>query len=82
MNNVDHPEYYQSDGYEAFDVGNAIKYLLRWDKNNGTEDIDKAIWYLEHLRRHLKEKKDKEEKQQKTGPTYDLEFPNGEKNSR
>lgn len=35
-------------GVVAFDIGCAIKYMCRWKKKNGTEDLRKAIWYLEH----------------------------------
>lgn len=35
-------------GVVAFDIGCALKYLCRWSKKNGVEDLRKAIWYLEH----------------------------------
>ena len=35
-------------GVVAFDIGCAIKYMCRWKKKNGKEDLRKAIWYLEH----------------------------------
>lgn len=35
-------------GVVAFDIGCAIKYMCRWKKKNGTEDLRKAIWYLQH----------------------------------
>lgn len=31
----------------SFNLGNAIKYVWRADLKNGTEDLRKAIWYLE-----------------------------------
>lgn len=40
-------------GIEAVDTGNAIKYVLRWHKKNGVQDLKKAIWYLTHLVEHL-----------------------------
>lgn len=40
-------------GIEAVDTGNALKYILRWKEKNGIEDIEKAIWYLTHLKNHL-----------------------------
>ena len=54
---VDHPEHYQASGIEAIDViegfnlnfnlGNAIKYILRADKKeNKRQDLAKAKWYL------------------------------------
>ena len=33
-------------GAEAFDIGNVIKYVLRYKKKNGVEDLKKAVWYL------------------------------------
>lgn len=52
------PDYYQgTDGMEPFDVidafnldfyeGNAIKYLLRWRRKGGVEDLRKARTYLD-----------------------------------
>lgn len=35
-------------GVVAFDIGCAMKYICRWSKKNGTEDLRKAIWYIEH----------------------------------
>lgn len=62
---VTHPEHYQSGGLEAIDViraftedctpleafciGNALKYLCRWKKKNGVEDLKKAQWYINYL---------------------------------
>ena len=42
------------EGIEAVDTGNAIKYICRWKKKNGVQDLEKAIWYLQHLVDHLK----------------------------
>ena len=42
-------------GEIAFDQGNAIKYVLRWPKKNGAEDIRKAIWYLNRILEKLEE---------------------------
>ena len=36
-------------GFDGFCAGNAMKYLWRHDMKGGTEDIKKAIWYLECL---------------------------------
>lgn len=36
-------------GIEAVCTANAIKYLCRWKKKNGVEDLKKARWYLDHL---------------------------------
>lgn len=46
-------------GVEAFDIGNAIKYLCRFTKKNGLEDLKKASWYLNHAIDHI-EKLEKE----------------------
>lgn len=62
VENVNHPEHYNKNGMEVIDIiesfmgvndtmafckANAIKYILRSDfKGKGSEDIDKAIWYL------------------------------------
>ena len=40
-------------GIEAFDTGNALKYLCRWKKKNGIEDLKKAQWYINHLINHI-----------------------------
>ena len=36
-------------GIEAKCTGDAIKYLWRWKKKNGIEDLKKAIWYINHI---------------------------------
>ena len=40
-------------GVEATDTGNIIKYVCRWKKKNGLEDLKKAQWYLNHLINHV-----------------------------
>lgn len=40
-------------GIEAFDTANAIKYLWRWKRKNGKQDLEKARWYVNHLIGHL-----------------------------
>lgn len=37
------------DGVEAFAIGNALKYICRFDKKNGVEDLKKAQWYLDYV---------------------------------
>ena len=64
INNVNHPPHYQGkveciealesaveglQGQEAFCSANAIKYLWRWKRKNGHEDLRKAIWYIERI---------------------------------
>jgi len=58
---VSHPAHYggADNVYEAINVieaydmgfldGNVLKYLLRYKKKNGLEDLKKAKWYLERL---------------------------------
>lgn len=53
---VNHPKHYTShpSGIEciqitehmSFTLGNAVKYIWRADLKNGTEDLEKAVWYL------------------------------------
>lgn len=41
-------------GIEATDTGNIIKYACRWKRKNGIQDLEKIIWYAQHLIEHLK----------------------------
>lgn len=44
-------------GVVAFDIGNAIKYILRWKNKGGVEDLKKAVWYISHaIEREEREK--------------------------
>ena len=54
---VNHPEHYKGNKFEVieiiedynlgFNLGNAVKYILRCEKKGKkTEDLNKAIWYL------------------------------------
>lgn len=36
-------------GVEAVDTSQVIKYICRWKKKNGLEDLKKARWYLNDL---------------------------------
>ena len=59
--NVNHPMHYggENDTYETIKVieawemdfieGNILKYLRRYKKKNGLEDLQKSLWYLEYL---------------------------------
>lgn len=65
MDNINHPAHYTQgniecieaiaaavtglEGMEAVCTANAIKYLWRWKKKNGEEDLKKARWYLDEL---------------------------------
>ena len=68
---VNHPQHYTQGGIECIDalkaatvgkrgieavcVANVIKYLWRYEKKNGTEDIRKAKFYIERLLKELEE---------------------------
>lgn len=41
-------------GIEATDTGNILKYICRWSKKNGLQDLEKAEWYLNHLINHVR----------------------------
>jgi hypothetical protein len=67
--NVDHPAYYGGDTpYEVIKVlrhwltaaefegwlkGSIIKYIARYNKKGGIEDIEKAIWFSNYLKEYL-----------------------------
>lgn len=36
-------------GVEGFLTGQVIKYIWRWKHKNGSQDLEKAKWYLERL---------------------------------
>lgn len=54
---IDVIEAFTSDltGIEATDTGNILKYMCRWKKKNGLQDLEKAKWYLQHLIDHVKQ---------------------------
>ena len=43
------------DGIEATDTGNIIKYACRWKKKNGIQDLEKILWYTQHLIDYLRD---------------------------
>ena len=47
-------------GIEAVDTSQVIKYICRWNKKNGLQDLEKAQWYLTHLINVVKNRKDTE----------------------
>lgn len=49
-------------GAEAFCVANAIKYLCRFDKKNGVEDLEKAEWYIKRAIKYRKKHDKKADK--------------------
>lgn len=57
------------EGIEAVDTGNAIKYICRWKDKNGIQDLEKAMWYIQHLIDHLI-KKDEEKRVELTLEKY------------
>lgn len=40
-------------GKEATNTGNVLKYMCRWKKKNGLQDLKKARWYLDRLINHV-----------------------------
>lgn len=63
---INSPPHYQGNSMEAIDIidayslnfarGNAIKYILRAGKKGSEkEDLQKAIWYINHEIERLKE---------------------------
>lgn len=49
-------------GYEAVYTGNVLKYICRWKKKNGLEDLKKAAWYLNRLIKKLEAKQNEHQK--------------------
>lgn len=47
-------------GVEAWDTGNVIKYICRWKKKNGLEDLKKARWYIDDLIKHITKEENNE----------------------
>ena len=67
---VNKPEHYQGrvecieaieaataglEGIEAVCTANVLKYIWRWKKKNGLQDLHKARWYLDRLITKLEE---------------------------
>ncbi|MGN1370912.1 MAG: DUF3310 domain-containing protein [Candidatus Coprovivens sp.] len=48
-------------GVEATDTGNIIKYACRWKRKNGIQDLEKIIWYAQHLIEYLKKQEELDE---------------------
>lgn len=49
------------EGIEAVDTAQVLKYICRWKKKNGLQDLNKAMWYLNHLINHVKNKEKENE---------------------
>ena len=45
---------YKLQGVEPPHTGNNIKYAFRKKKKNGIQDLEKILWYTQHLIDHLK----------------------------
>jgi hypothetical protein len=73
MNDPINPNHYKQGGIESIDAikafmseeafkgflkGNCQKYLFRYEKKNGIEDLRKCQWYLDRLVQELKKEKD------------------------
>ena len=56
-------------GIEATDTGNIIKYICRWKQKNGIQDLEKILWYTQHLIDYLREL----EKEKENGIQTDIE---------
>ena len=41
-------------GIEATDTANIIKYACLWKMKIGIQDLEKILWYTQHLIDHLK----------------------------
>lgn len=55
FNAVEERHYISRDkGIEATDTGNIIKYACRWKQKNGIQDLEKIMWYTQHLIDHLR----------------------------
>ena len=74
---IDVIEAFTSDlkGIEATDTGNIIKYMCRWKKKNGIQDLEKAMWYLNHLITHVKELNEDEPREERSVMPEKFLFP-------
>lgn len=45
-------------GVEAVDVGHILRYITRYKKKNGIQDVKKAAWYVNHLLRYLEKEEE------------------------
>ena len=58
-------------GIEASDTANIIKYACRWNKKGGIQDLEKVLWYTQHLIDHLKDKYDIEDDEDEEDEEFD-----------
>ncbi len=80
MEKINHPEHYKGNKFEAIDIiddyqlgfnlGNAVKYILRaGKKGDAAEDLKKAKWYIEHeICKLMNEQEEKKEKRPRKCP--------------
>ena len=80
MEKINHPEHYKGNKYEAIDIiddyqlgfnlGNAVKYILRCGKkDDAIEDLRKAKWYIGHeICKLMNEQEERKEKRSKRCP--------------
>lgn len=59
------------DGIEAWVTGCIIKYVCRWKRKNGLEDLKKAQWYLNKLIAYLEQEQESTQKESTT-TLYDM----------
>ena len=81
--NVNHPIHYMGkvevidyiedkltpEQFEGYLVGNVMKYMSRYQKKNGLEDLKKGSWYLNKLINTLEFREMKEERDEKQDKT-------------
>ena len=58
-------------GIEAIDTGHIIRYGCRWMNKNGIQDLEKLMWYCQHLIEHLEKKEIKKALDSRIENTYD-----------
>ena len=76
FNPIDRPQHYADSGIQCIEAieasmseealrgflkGNVLKYVWRYEKKNGLEDLKKAKWYLKELIAHLELEQEAEE---------------------
>ena len=60
-------------GIEAVDTGHLIRYSCRWMNKNGIQDLEKLMWYCQHLIDHLRENEANEEPLSEVEMKHDAE---------
>lgn len=57
-------------GIEATDTANIIKYACRWKNKGGVQDLEKIIWYAQHLVDHIKAEQNKKVEEAKANYSF------------